>query len=191
MHEHPEYQQRVATEHDIAVPFVAEISEQKSALERWINKRILQLTSVRYRSFNLRMAFIVFIQGLLLEQQRAADNTPADANHPYTRKMQQRFSAMYGSLTPYAGKIIYFRCTERPPAVVDDPWSGWSKLAGENMKIHNVPGSHTALLQQPNVASLASILKQEMAAAHTVAADITAAAESPHPCQPQYVGDNA
>ena len=70
----------------------------------------------------------------------------------------------------YSGKIILFRAKEAAqfnkfylPNQADwkarDPEQGWSHLTAQKLEIHDVPGDHYSIFEQPNVQVLAEALK--------------------------------
>jgi thioesterase domain-containing protein/non-ribosomal peptide synthetase component E (peptide arylation enzyme)/acyl carrier protein len=64
----------------------------------------------------------------------------------------------------YPGKLIFFRVRERPTYVHADLTAGWQEYAAE-VEVHNVPGDHATLLNEPNVGALAEELKKCLHAA--------------------------
>ena len=59
--------QRVSESYALGSQFLDEVSRYQPPVYRVINRAVLKITKWRFRSHNLRMAYIVFIQGLLLE----------------------------------------------------------------------------------------------------------------------------
>jgi thioesterase domain-containing protein/acyl carrier protein len=59
---------------------------------------------------------------------------------------------------PYLGKITFFRASEKSVRDSDDPRSGWSKLAGGEVDIYEVPGGHNTILAEPCVSVFAQSL---------------------------------
>ena len=61
---------------------------------------------------------------------------------------------------PYPGKITLFRAMERNEfeLTYTDPQLGWGKFAAGELEIHDVPGDHIGILQEPNVKVLAEKL---------------------------------
>lgn len=49
----------------------------------------------------------------------------------------------------YPGRVIYFRASERPPGVYNDPEVGWSGMAKGGLEIYEIPGNHTSIVQSP------------------------------------------
>jgi aspartate racemase len=63
----------------------------------------------------------------------------------------------------YPGKVVLFKAANPAPTVFhrfDPPESGWQKWAAGGCEIHKVSGGHVELLEEPNVAQVASILIQ-------------------------------
>ena len=63
---------------------------------------------------------------------------------------------------PYPGKVTLFRAAHRPPGREGDPFLGWDRVAGGGMEVHEIPGTHVTLLQEPGVRLLAEELKRCM-----------------------------
>jgi GT2 family glycosyltransferase/thioesterase domain-containing protein/acyl carrier protein len=72
---------------------------------------------------------------------------------------------------PYSGEVVLIRATQRDSAfdgtLIDDtpyvelftePLLGWSNRAA-GLKIHDVPGGHSSMLQEPNVRVLADVIR--------------------------------
>jgi aspartate racemase len=66
---------------------------------------------------------------------------------------------------PYSGKVTLFKATD---IVLGDryefaepPEIGWRKLITGSLKIHQIPGSHGGILEEPNVQVLAEKLLEE------------------------------
>jgi thioesterase domain-containing protein/acyl carrier protein len=183
--QHKEFMRRVAQEHALAPRFLREVAAHHSLIDRLVNRVILAFTKWRYHSNRLRIAYIMFMQGLLLEScisgQKSSDGskTTGDetlqilrssfdclpANMPATRINLERYLTTYEGLQPYEGRLVFFRATQRPPGVVKDPLTGWKGLFPENAHVHAIPGNHTSMLKQPNVQVLAESLKQEVSPA--------------------------
>ena len=50
----------------------------------------------------------------------------------------------------------------------EDPALGWSGLAGGGLEIHDVPAGHSSMLLEPNVRTLAEMLKTILPVAETI-----------------------
>ncbi len=61
---------------------------------------------------------------------------------------------------PYPGRITLFRTQERAREGYHDPLLGWGRLAAGGLEIHDVPGSHTTMLEEPHVAVTAGRLDE-------------------------------
>ena len=61
----------------------------------------------------------------------------------------------------YPGKITLMRAAdiEETAATRRNPTLGWEKLAGGGLEIHDVPGGHISMFEEPNVRTLAEKLK--------------------------------
>ena len=63
--------------------------------------------------------------------------------------------------TPYDGKITLLRSAEPPDwmeFMLVDPLYGWGALASGGVEVHEVPGAHLNILEEPSVRSLADTL---------------------------------
>jgi thioesterase domain-containing protein/acyl carrier protein len=62
---------------------------------------------------------------------------------------------------PYNGKITLFRAIARNLRIAStiDSKLGWEKLARQGVEVHQIPGSHLGMLEEPNVQFLAEKLK--------------------------------
>ena len=59
----------------------------------------------------------------------------------------------------FPGKVTLFRVIDRPNYVHSDPTAGWQAYAAE-VEVHDVPGDHATLLDDPNVGALAEELRK-------------------------------
>jgi len=60
---------------------------------------------------------------------------------------------------PYAGRVTLFRAEIQPIGVRPNPYSGWQTIACDGVLLEEVPGDHSSLILEPNVAVLASRLR--------------------------------
>jgi amino acid adenylation domain-containing protein len=60
---------------------------------------------------------------------------------------------------PYSGRVTLFRASEQPVGIVPDGTSGWAPVAGGGVEVFEVPGGHESILFEPNVATLAGLLR--------------------------------
>jgi len=162
MHLLMDYQSRMAEEYQASLPFVLNINKGKPLHEKIINLICLGLTRFRYGAFSMRGSFIVFIQGLWLENKSEKSLTHHDNPTTSIDIIRNRHDKMYDDLRPYDGHIAYFKVTTRPPGVIDDPQVGWSGLIGKDLTIYDIPGTHNELLRYPNVSILAEHLQYEI-----------------------------
>jgi thioesterase domain-containing protein len=65
------------------------------------------------------------------------------------------------SVQPYPGKITLIRAADEPETVGTqrDSSLGWERFAGGGLEIHDVPGGHISMFEEPNVGALAETLK--------------------------------
>jgi thioesterase domain-containing protein/acyl carrier protein len=66
---------------------------------------------------------------------------------------------------PYSGRVTLFRAAIRSAGEGDDPLFGWGHLAAGGVDVHDVPGSHVTMLNEPHVDRLAEKLSACLAAA--------------------------
>jgi thioesterase domain-containing protein len=59
----------------------------------------------------------------------------------------------------YPNPITLLRTSVESSIAHQDPTLGWSKLAGENVEVHWVPGNHLTMLRKPHVHVLAEQLR--------------------------------
>ncbi|WP_234737002.1 non-ribosomal peptide synthetase [Tellurirhabdus bombi] len=65
-------------------------------------------------------------------------------------------------MVPYDGVIDLFRAQERPYFVDDFEYLGWKEYALQGVRIHEVPGDHSVMLQPPNDKEFARILQDAL-----------------------------
>lgn len=71
----------------------------------------------------------------------------------------------------YKGEVILFRATEgegddEPYVnIYSDPLLGWGKRATEGVRVHDIPGGHSSMLQEPNVQVTAQKMQADINAA--------------------------
>jgi thioesterase domain-containing protein len=78
---------------------------------------------------------------------------------PSDPSARNRFASRGYVYRHYPGKLVLFRARERAFFVRKDLTSGWSVYADE-MEVHEVPGTHANLINEPNVQTLAETLKK-------------------------------
>ncbi|WP_414541587.1 hypothetical protein [Nostoc sp. CCY0012] len=59
---------------------------------------------------------------------------------------------------PYTGRITLFCSSEQILEGTKAPEFGWSKLVTDDLEIHEIPGNHYTILQEPYVQVLAEYL---------------------------------
>jgi aspartate racemase len=65
-------------------------------------------------------------------------------------------------LRPYAGKVVLFRALDPiwfSPGYRVDPLLGWGDVARGGLDVHDVPGSHMGILEEPHVQVLAERIR--------------------------------
>jgi aspartate racemase len=60
----------------------------------------------------------------------------------------------------YPGRITLFRATKQPPGFNPDPELGWSRFAEKGIEVYEVPGHHGAIVYEPRIGILASLLAE-------------------------------
>jgi len=80
---------------------------------------------------------------------------------PSVRRMEKVIGLAAQAYIPpvYPGRITLFRAKNRPPEWRRDPCLGWDGLAEQGLEIHDVPGWHTFILEEPGVRVLARKLR--------------------------------
>jgi thioesterase domain-containing protein len=76
---------------------------------------------------------------------------------------------------PYPGPVLLFRPASRPAGQIADAAAGWNSLVPRLHTI-DVPGNHTAMFREPNVAAMANALESLLLE--------TALVPNPPQCQP-------
>ena len=64
---------------------------------------------------------------------------------------------------PYPGRVLQIRATRQPQGIHPDETLGWSKLLTGQLTIQTIPGLRQNLLDEPAVASLATIVQSALA----------------------------
>lgn len=85
---------------------------------------------------------------------------PAGLRYPQVEAAHKRALWRY-TVQPYPGKVILMRALEfeQTGATRRNPTLGWETIAGGGLEIHEVPGSHYTMCEEPNVRTLAERLK--------------------------------
>src|ERR1700674_1681498 len=65
----------------------------------------------------------------------------------------------------YDGDVAVFRCTEYRATAYEDRHGGWREFVGGSLEVHEVPGDHMGILDEPNVRTLAEKLSSCLKAA--------------------------
>lgn len=113
-----------------------------------VNNAVVQLS--RYRT-------VRFIIGRL----RLVPPDPAFKNRMAARGYVYR---------PYPGKLVFFRVKDRASFVRTDLTAGWRDYAA-SLEVHDVPGDHATLIQEPHLHVLAGELNQCLQDARSEAAE--------------------
>jgi len=59
----------------------------------------------------------------------------------------------------YPGRVVLFRCSQRAPWRADEAHAGWGELAAGGVEVHEIPGRHTEMYQEPQVWKLVEVLR--------------------------------
>ncbi len=75
----------------------------------------------------------------------------------------------------FAGSVLLFRATEKSPLfdqtpiddtpyveLYEDPLLGWGQRVTQDIQVHDIPGGHSSMLQQPNVRVMANIIQSHI-----------------------------
>ena len=89
---------------------------------------------------------------------------------PPDASSKNRIAARGYVYRPYPGKLVFFRVNERPSYVHSDLTAGWSNYAVE-VEVHDVPGDHGNMLNEPHVGILAEELNSCLLDAQIMAAN--------------------
>ena len=74
----------------------------------------------------------------------------------------------YRPISPFEGELTLFRATSgegNDEPYVDryvDPELGWGHRATQGVRVHDVPGGHSSMLQEPNVQVLAEFIQGQI-----------------------------
>jgi thioesterase domain-containing protein len=91
-----------------------------------------------------------------MEPELIAMLTQADLSSRYHQIMEANLQALEDYvLCPYAGKVTLFQSIQASQG----EHYGWDLLARGGVEIHRIPGTHLSMLEEPNVAGLAKVLK--------------------------------
>lgn len=87
-------------------------------------------------------------------------NLPDGLRYFQVEEAHRRALARF-TVPSYPGKITLMRAVNIPETAgsLRDPALGWQALAGGGLEIHDVPGDHISMFEEPNVRTLAGTLK--------------------------------
>lgn len=123
--------------------------------------RIRRKTRVAKKRFDHKFN----LRNLELDRVDAADIIDYAAELPEHRR--RLIEAHYQAIKnyrpqPYNGSVTLFRARSRPAFNSQDPEIGWKKIAGDNVEVNEVPGSHEGMFKEPYVRTLAAALKANL-----------------------------
>jgi thioesterase domain-containing protein len=76
------------------------------------------------------------------------------------RQVQASLTAMENyKVRPYAGRMALFRAQQAAPRIHSDPWGGWRQTALGGLQVHEIPGHHMNMLEEPQVRVLAEKMR--------------------------------
>ena len=86
-------------------------------------------------------------------------SVPASLRYLEVEEAHKRALGRY-TVGPYSGKITLMRAADvrETAGTRRNPTLGWGTLAGGGLEIHDVPGGHTSMFEEPNVRTLAETL---------------------------------
>lgn len=174
---------RTNNEISLASLLLAEVFSDQSQRLKIINLLILRMSLWRFGSSILRIEFINFTQGLLINYCRkhlaastkkseptiraldflTIDPVSLGEEKPVIQHMLTRFQDMYRNINSYKGRVLYCRAKKQPAGIVEDHLSGWATLFPDNVRIEIIPGNHLSLMKQPHVKILARCVSKAMA----------------------------
>jgi len=123
------------------------------------------LYQLRSASAGLRDAVRLRLARAWLDRQRPP---PKVLGRIPVRKMYLFAAHQYRPLRQFAGELVLFRATQGvglDAPFIDffaDPALGWGRRGCGGVRVIDVPGGHTSMLQEPNVRVLADRLQEEM-----------------------------
>lgn len=181
---------RIDAEIALTTRLVSEAALDDSRWASIANQLTLRLSLLRFGAVLLRIEFIAFTQGLLLEvcrrQVARSRNVPLSSIRaadvltlnpgslgdvkPVTQQMLTRFQGMYAHLQPYSGRILYCRAENRPAGTIEDPLTGWGSLLEADVIVEMIPGDHMSLLKPPHVRILGQRLLRQLNEANPASA---------------------
>jgi thioesterase domain-containing protein/aryl carrier-like protein len=97
---------------------------------------------------------------VLLEQARATDLVPSEADPEELRMRLQLFAAHLSAMRdyapgPYPGAVTLFRAAEQATGGAAAAGGVWTGLAGAGVTVHSVPGTHHTMLRDAGVRIIA------------------------------------
>ena len=80
---------------------------------------------------------------------------------PSLGKTQKTIRIAQASYVPqvYQGRVVLFRASKQPLGIYPDPTMGWSGLVAGGLQVHDIPGTHGAIVTEPYVGVLAEVLQ--------------------------------
>jgi len=62
----------------------------------------------------------------------------------------------------YLGSLLLFRATRTVPFYFDSPTLGWENYIGGSVDVHNVPGDHLSIMEEPHIQEIADRLQAQL-----------------------------
>ena len=139
---------------------ISSVIQHGSLAERVVN--IISVLLLKAPIYTVPIAIGTYLQGLHLANTTSDDSQQHSASNAQLSLINDQYDRTYGDLNCYHGKLIFFLAKRKPPGIVLDPYMGWKEIVSGEMIIHEVPGDHITMVQQPNVHVLAKLLEQEL-----------------------------
>jgi acyl transferase domain-containing protein/thioesterase domain-containing protein/acyl carrier protein len=151
---------------DAAVPGCDDhVPAKEQASRHWQNLRsqgaayLLQSIAAKSEYWRFRLHRSAQAAGCLC-YHLVGHSLPASLRYLQVEEAHKRALARY-TVQSYPGKITLMRAADVRETVGTrrNPTLGWETLAGGGLEIHDVPGGHTSMFEEPNVRTLAETLK--------------------------------
>ncbi len=71
---------------------------------------------------------------------------------------------------PWSGRMLHIWAAQRPRGRYCDPAFVWNHVAPDGFVLHEVPGNHLSMFEEPNVTALAAVLRAELDRAQSLRA---------------------
>ncbi|CAH2598584.1 Amino acid adenylation domain-containing protein [Rhodovastum atsumiense] len=133
--------------------------------------RVLAELSYRWQNFRNEMlerpgtaARLGYVTRRVAEKLRLRRPPPPPADTPWYQAHLVAAAQDY-TATPYAGRVLLLHRRDQPHGRFLDPLLGWSGLLQGPHEVHEVPGTHVGMFQDPHAGVLAAHIRRALAAA--------------------------